>query len=101
MGMSQPYVVVVAHLAAKPGCEEALKAVLLSLVGPTRTEEGCLLYDLHQGIAEPARFVFYENWASQEALNKHLGSEHLRGTVGKATDLMDGQPSIVTYWKIA
>ncbi len=99
--MSQSYVVVVAHLAAKPGCEEALKGILMSLIGQTRAEDGCVLYDLHQGIADPTKFVFYENWASQAALDTHLASPHLRGAVGGAMELLDGQPSIVTYTRIA
>ena len=98
--MAETYVVVVAHLAAKPGCEEALREVLTALVGPTRAEEGCVQYDLHVATDAPGEFVFYERWSSQAALEKHLGSEHLRATGAKAQDLAAGSPSIRTYLKI-
>ena len=37
---------VLARFAAQPGKEDALKAVLIALVPPTRRELGCYQYDL-------------------------------------------------------
>ena len=38
----------VAYLQAKPGKEQELVDTLLSLVGPTRQEAGCIDYHLHR-----------------------------------------------------
>jgi len=41
-------VTVFALVQAKPGMEETVKQELLALIGPTRSEEECINYDLHQ-----------------------------------------------------
>ena len=37
-------------------------------------ETGCVNYDLHQGIEDPAAFYFYENWETAEQLDAHRES---------------------------
>ena len=98
--MPSTLLTVVAEMVAKPGQEEALKQELLKLVVPTRLEEGCVQYDLHVATDNPARFVFYENWTSREALEKHLQSPHLRA-FGETSKELREKPSIVTYTRIA
>ncbi len=65
-------------MQAKPGKEEELRSAALALVEPTRKEEGCLQYDLHVQLADPAWLVFYENWSSVEHLDRHGASAHLQ-----------------------
>ena len=45
---------VVARYAAKAGKEEEVKAVLVTLVAPSRREIGCYQYDLLRNPADPA-----------------------------------------------
>jgi quinol monooxygenase YgiN len=52
---------VVATLRARTGKEADLRTALESLVAPTRAERGNVTYDLHQGVEDPAVFVFHEN----------------------------------------
>ena len=52
----------VAHLRAKPGMEQELVRTMTALVGPSRKEEGCIDYHLHQSNDDPAAIVVYENW---------------------------------------
>ncbi|MCP6769203.1 antibiotic biosynthesis monooxygenase, partial [Klebsiella pneumoniae] len=68
---------VVAQIQAKPGKEEDVRRLLLTLIEPTRKEEGCVQYDLHVHTSDPSRFVFYENWTSRDHLDRHLASPHL------------------------
>jgi len=93
--MPQP-LSVVAQLKARPGKEDDLRRVLLSLIEPTRAEEGCIQYDLHVHATDPGRFVFYENWASREHLDRHLSSPHLAVAIGTAGDWLAEPPSIET-----
>lgn len=81
--MSQ--ITVVAKITAKKESVESVKAELLKMVAPTREEDGCINYDLHQDNDDPAVFVFYENWASAACLEKHMNSEHFKAYV-KAID---------------
>jgi quinol monooxygenase YgiN len=80
-------VTVVAEMKAKPGKESELRAALMALVEPTRKEDGCVQYDLHVHSIDPGRFVFYENWASEETLARHAASEHLKALGEKLGDL--------------
>jgi quinol monooxygenase YgiN len=76
-------VILTAMVKAKAGQEEAVKEALLSLVEPTRKESGCLCYNLHQSKADPAQFMFYEQWASQASLDAHAKSPHMKALGAK------------------
>lgn len=69
---------IVAIITAAEGQEEFVKDEVLKLVPITRGEEGCISYDLHQDNKNSASFVFYENWASAEALHAHLSNTHMQ-----------------------
>ncbi len=69
---------IVAHITAKPDSVAMVKAELENLVGITRTEEGCLQYDLHQDNEDPAHFLFYENWESRDLWQAHMNSAHIK-----------------------
>jgi len=93
-------VTVVAEMLAKPGREADLRRELLDMVEKTRPEEGCVQYDLHEGIGEPGRFVFYENWASEETLKAHSESAHLKAFGAKAAELV-AERRVLRYTRIA
>ncbi len=69
---------VVAKVVAKQDAVETLKAELVKLVAPTRQEQGCIEYRLHQDNYDPAVFIFYENWESMACLERHINSSHYR-----------------------
>ncbi len=87
-------VTVVARFKAKPGREDDLKKLLLALVVPSRTDEGCISYDLHQGIDERTIFLFYENWRSKELLDKHSATSHVQGFRSQVKDLLAEAPEL-------
>jgi len=84
--MSQ--VTVIATIKAKEGKSDEVQAELLKLIEPTRSEAGCLNYDLHQISDDPNCFVFYENWTSQEDLDQHLSTPYISEFIGKAEELL-------------
>jgi quinol monooxygenase YgiN len=90
-------VTVFALVKAKPGMEETVKQELLALVVPTRTEEGCINYDLHQSLENKGHFRFYENWTSKELLDRHLQSAHVKRFIGKMDQLL-AEPPEITLW---
>lgn len=97
--MDQKRVTVVATVHAKAGREEEMKRELLALIEPTRSESGCINYDLHQAVDDPSVFMFYENWRSKEDLDKHLETSHFKAWREKGEGLLAG-PSAVTLWQI-
>ncbi|WP_299668769.1 putative quinol monooxygenase [uncultured Ruegeria sp.] len=68
---------IVANIKANPDNIDLVKAELIKLIDITRSENGCINYDLHQDNKNPAHFVFYENWESRELWQTHMGAPHL------------------------
>lgn len=64
-------VVLVVEFTARPDTVEELRGRLLTLVGLTREEDGCLRYDLHAHPDDPLRLTFVEEWVSAAALAAH------------------------------
>ena len=69
-------VTVVAKLVIRENAVEAVKAELLKMIAPTRQEEGCIDYRLHQDNADPTVFIFYETWDGVASLERHLTTPH-------------------------
>ena len=92
-------VTVFALVKAKPGLEETVKQELSALVGPTRAEQGCINYDLHQSLDHEGHFRFYENWTSKELLDRHLQSAHVKRFIAKADELL-AEPPEITLWEM-
>jgi len=80
---------VIAKIVAKKDCIESLRNELLRLVGPTRQEEGCIEYRLHQDNEDPAIFLFYENWADAARLEKHLNTARFKAYLAATEDLVE------------
>ncbi|WP_459209336.1 putative quinol monooxygenase [Aquimarina rhabdastrellae] len=83
--MANQQLTIVARVLAKEEKRELVKTELLKLIAITRTEEGCINYDLHQDNENENLFLFYENWASKELWQKHMNNDHLVAYL-KATD---------------
>lgn len=94
-------ITLVALVKAKEGMEETVKQELLSLVKPTRSEPGCISYDVHQATDDKSLFVFYENWKSMEDLKKHRGMPHLKAFRQKADNLLAKPIEVILLEKIS
>ncbi len=84
----------VALITAKPGSEAVVKDALTVLLGHTRSEQGCVRYDLFESAAAPGTFVTVEEWSSQDALDAHLGSAHIAAALDTAKDALAAPPAI-------
>lgn len=81
--MNGKSVTVIAGVFAKPGMEKEVRQMLLALLEPSRKDDGCISYNLHEEAGQPGRFWFIENWASKELLEAHLAQPHLVDFVAK------------------
>ena len=88
---------VIARMRAKAGKEEALKVVLTALVAPSRRELGCYKYDLLQSTSDPRDFCFLERWETEQAVNQHAGTEHVKRAGAQLADLVEAPPDIQRY----
>lgn len=76
---------IVAHIRAKAGSIDLVRAELEKLIAVTRAEAGCIQYDLHQDNERPEHFMFFENWESRERWQAHMQAPHL-AAYKRATD---------------
>ncbi|MDD2337473.1 MAG: putative quinol monooxygenase [Geobacteraceae bacterium] len=97
--MPNKQVTLIAKITAKPGKEDQVKKELLAVIDPTRSEAGCISYNLHQDADNNAVFMFYENWSSKEILEQHLQTPHLQGLLAKADELF-AEPLEVKFYEI-
>ena len=70
------------------------------LIEITRTEEGNHGYTLTHGIENPQLYCFFEVWESQEAVEKHLNSEHFLRISPKLDELMETTPVLEMYEEV-
>jgi quinol monooxygenase YgiN len=85
---------VVATITAKPGAEEIVRDALADLTTATRTETGCLAYELFQSTADATVFVTVETWQAQADLDGHMQTPHLKQAFAIAGEHLAGPPAI-------
>ena len=61
---------------AKEGCEEKMKALLSAMVVPSKAEKGVIFYEIFQYADNPRKFMAYESWEDEAALDGHKASAH-------------------------
>ena len=71
----------VATFQARPETREELARRLQEMVELTRSETGCLRYDLHVDREDDNRFVFVETWADVAAWDVHMDTPHVQALV--------------------
>ncbi len=69
---------VVAILVAKKELINEVESILQQIIEPSRTELGNVQYDLHEDTETKGTFIFFERWASSEALDKHNNTAHFK-----------------------
>lgn len=99
--MNAKYITVVAKVRSQAGKEVEVRRELLSLVEPSRKDAGCLNYDLHQSVDNPALFLFHENWATKAHLDQHLQKPELQAVLGRVVQMSAEPPEITLWEKIA
>ena len=89
--------VVVARLKAQAGKAEEMAAVLKGLIPKVRNEEGTLVYTLNRNQQDPSVFLFYEKYASTDALMAHSGTDYFKETFKSLKPLLAEPPVIEMY----
>jgi quinol monooxygenase YgiN len=71
-------IVVVGRVGTDPDRREALIRVGQTVAAASRAEEGCISYRLYEDTEVENEFVFVEEWDSEEALQRHFATAHIR-----------------------
>lgn len=94
--MKTEQLTLVAFMTAKPGTEPLLLEKIDALVSETRTEPGCINYDIHQHKTDPHRFVFYENFVDQAAFDYHFTQPYTKEWIAFAES--HGASFDIQFW---
>lgn len=76
MDETATHLTIIGRLRALTGREDELRDALLEVTRASREEPGCLNFDLHQDLQDPAKFIIYENWRDEAALALHFSLPH-------------------------
>jgi quinol monooxygenase YgiN len=84
---------IVADITAAPEFEAEVIAAIEAVVEGTRTEEGCISYDVYKDVNNSLRFTFIEHWKSREAIELHNSSAHFL----KFVESIDGKVGLEAH----
>jgi quinol monooxygenase YgiN len=86
-----------AKITPKKEFFESAKSELLSMLEATRSEEGCIKFELHE--SECANYIYlYEEWLNKVALENHHNQEHTKVVAAKFEHWLDA-PTEVSFMK--
>lgn len=90
-------IVLKVDMLVKPGTEEKCKEYIHILHENSRKEPGCLLYIGHQSTENPRKFLFYEQYKDQAALDAHRNAPYFKQYVQGGLDSIMEQRSRDLY----
>lgn len=76
--MTDKKLIIVARILVKSEELEKVKPEILKLIPITKTEKGCIKYDLHQDNTTPNLFLFYEEWENRDLWQDHINNTHIK-----------------------
>ncbi|MBM4411219.1 MAG: antibiotic biosynthesis monooxygenase [Chloroflexi bacterium] len=79
---------ITAKLTAKEGKADEMQAALQQLITQVQANEpGVMQYAMHSVEGQPGVFLFYEQYADDEAFALHRGTEHMKALGAALADL--------------
>ncbi len=78
--MSEP-LHVIAEIVAKPELADAARKLLGDFAAGSRKEPGCFGYVLYEVEGEPGRFMTFETWADQAAIDTHMSTPQIQAAL--------------------
>ena len=93
-------VVIIAEATALPGKRDELKRAIDRLVPASRAEEGVSTFRLHEDRDMPGRFLLYERFHDQAAIDTHVTLEHFSQILRDFAELAVGGGPKLSYFHI-
>ena len=66
-------------------------------IAKSRAEEGCISYTLYQDPSDSTKFIFFEQWKDQAAIDHHFSTEHFKLSGSRAAEF-EAAPTILTIY---
>lgn len=84
-----------ARLKVKNDKVEELKQAALAIVADSRSEEGCISYNVHQSIEDATVFVWRECWKSKADLDEHFEMDYVKNFFSVVNEVAAEPPQII------
>jgi quinol monooxygenase YgiN len=81
----------------KPESHDEAIEIAVRMTAETRKEEGCIAYTFHFPVDDPNTLFVYEEWASEEALNGHIQSAHMKVFSERMSAVNGGDVQVKKY----
>ena len=92
-------IIVTGTVTIRPELREAALERGLWMSRLTEQEPGCHTYRFYADLADPATFLVFEAWESDEALRAHFGTPHM-AEFSRALSGLVANPPIVTRYEV-
>jgi quinol monooxygenase YgiN len=87
--------VVIAHITASAGKEDDLRRRLSEVARASGDEPGVVRYVLNEAVDSPGKFTLVEVYASADAFDAHLATDHVKAIIADLNDLAEPNPRII------
>jgi quinol monooxygenase YgiN len=84
-------------LPIKPDRRDEAVQIALRMTAETLKEDGCLAYTFHSPLDDPNIFFVYEEWETQDSLDGHNTSEHMKVFQAAIGDVLGGDVTVKKY----
>ena len=90
-------IIVKATLTAKPGDRDKIISRSQDVIGSTRSELGCISYELFTSTEDSDVLVMFEQWENMEVLETHMQTEHFKAFGAAIKDMVAKELEISIY----
>ncbi len=89
--------VISAQAFIKPDKVDAFLAAANVVIEQSRAEAGNISYSLYQDPQDKTKFLFFEEWKNQAAVDTHFATEHFQ-KFGEALNDCSSAPAVITIY---
>ena len=89
--------VISAQVFIKPEKVDAFVAATKDLIEKSRAEAGCISYSLYQDPQDKTKFLFFEEWKNQAAVDFHFDTDHFK-KFGETLNDCASEPAVITIY---
>jgi quinol monooxygenase YgiN len=90
-------IMVTAKITAKPGERDNVILKAKDLIESSRSESGCIGYNLYASTEDDDVLMMLEQWKNQDVLDTHMKTEHFKAFGEVVEDILAGELDINVY----
>ncbi|KXX66507.1 putative quinol monooxygenase [Flammeovirga sp. SJP92] len=90
-------IIVTVKASPKQGYKKAFLDAFNEVSSLVLQEKGCIEYSIYQKDAVSNHLFLFEKWESQEALDEHMATDHMKDFFTKVTPWFEGENDMEVY----